>query len=126
MPLQQRVPSIAQDQGSPLAMEGWRNALIIGGEARLRELQFQFRQNLLRVNNPGRPLSDSPRHLQQNAAHLGLFFFYEANQFVVLLDRLEGFDKHGLPAGARTVHDAVDAPLLFGLDRNHETLAPDG
>ena len=60
------------------------------------------------------------------AMNLGLLFFDEADQFVVLLDGFERLDENGLARGAGAVDNAGDAPLEFGANGNHEAVAADG
>src|SRR5260370_42537227 len=58
--------------------------------------------------------------------NLSLFFVQQADQFVVLLDGFERLDKDGLSAGTGAVDDALDAPFLLDLYRDHKARAPDG
>src|SRR6266700_4688790 len=48
-------------------IKDWRYAVVIFCKTRLRELQLQFGEDFNRSLNLVRPLSDSLRHLQQNA-----------------------------------------------------------
>ena len=68
-------------------------------------------------------LADLLRHLQQNAVNLSLFFIHQAHEFVVLLDCLQWFKKHSLPAGTCAMHDPLHPPLLLDFNRYDETLA---
>jgi hypothetical protein len=54
----------------------------------------------------------------------GLFFVEEANQLIVLLDGLEGFDEDGLTGGGRTVNDAGNLPFELGFDGYDEAVTP--
>jgi hypothetical protein len=55
-----------------------------------------------------------------------LFFVEEANEFIVLLDGLEGFNEDGLARGGRTVDDSGHLTLELGLDWDDKTIAADG
>ena len=68
-------------------------------------------------------LSDSLRHLQQNAVDFRLLFIQQPDKFIVLLDGFKRFDEDGLSTGTRAMHHALYAPLLLDFYRNHETLA---
>jgi hypothetical protein len=119
------MASIAKDERRMLsgAPQHRLNAPILLGELGLYELQFQFSQDFPRPRNLRRPFSNPPRHFQQNATNLSLLFFQQAPQFVVLLDGFHRLDENRLSAGTRSVYNALDAPLLFGLHRYNETLA---
>ena len=58
--------------------------------------------------------------------NLRQFVVEQANQFVVLFDRLQRLYEHGLAAGAGAVHHALHPPLLFDLYRDDKALAADG
>ena len=62
----------------------------------------------------------------KDAVNLGLLFFDEAHQLVVLLDGFQGLDVDGLPRGAGAVDDARDAALQLRADGDDEALAADG
>ncbi len=66
-----------------------------------------------------------PRHGQKNAPGLGLFFFDQPHQFVILLDGLERLQVDRLPARRSAMHHSGNAPLMLRLDRDHETLPAD-
>src|SRR5205807_7848869 len=66
---------------------------------------------------------DLCRHLREDAAHLGLLLLQQSHEIVVLLDGFQGFDEDSLSAGTGSMNDAVYAPSLLGLDRNHEAFA---
>ena len=57
---------------------------------------------------------------------LGLLFFEEADELVVLLDGFEGLDVDGLAGGAGAVDDAGDAALELAADGDDEAVAADG
>ena len=58
--------------------------------------------------------------------NLGLLFFDQADQFVVLLDGFERLDVNRLARGAGAVNHAGDAALQLGADGNDEAVAADG
>ena len=144
IPLQQRMTSFVQKQPS-LARRGPfdfaqarllraavltysednRDAAIVFREAGFCKLQFQFRQDTGAGEDRIRIFSDTASHFQEDAVNLGLLFVQQANQFIVLLDGLQGLDENRLPAGTGPVHHSLNAPPLLNLDRNHETLAAD-
>jgi len=61
------------------------------------------------------------RDFAQDPEDLALFFFMEANEFVVKVDRFKRFDKQRLSAAARPMDNSVDATLLT---RNHRDDEP--
>jgi hypothetical protein len=65
---------------------------------------------------------DLPRHGQEDAPGLGLFFFDQPDQLVVLLDGLERLQVNRLAAGAGAMHHSGNAPLMLRLDRDDEAL----
>ncbi len=58
--------------------------------------------------------------------NLGLLFFDEADEFVVLLDGFERLDVDGLAGGTGAVDDAGDAALELAADGDDEAVAADG
>ncbi len=56
----------------------------------------------------------------------GLFFFEEADEFVVLLDGFERLDVDGLARRTGAVDNAGDAALEFAANGNDEPVATDG
>ncbi len=67
-------------------------------------------------------LSDLLRHRQEDASGLGLFFFDQPHQLVVLLDGLERLEVNRLAAGGGAMYHAGNAPLVFRLHGNHKSL----
>ncbi len=59
----------------------------------------------------------SARHGQEDAPGLGLFFFDQPHQLVVLLDGLERLQVNRLAARTGAMHHAGNAPLMLRLDR---------
>ncbi len=57
---------------------------------------------------------------------LGLFFFEEADEFVVLLDGFERLDVDGLAGRAGAVNHAGDAALEFAAHGDDEAVAANG
>jgi hypothetical protein len=70
--------------------------------------------------------ADEARQGDEDAVDLGLLFFEEADELVVLLDGFEGLDVDGLAGGAGAVDYAGDAALLLGFDGDDEAVAADG
>src|SRR5690349_230885 len=68
-------------------------------------------------------LSNTPRHFLQDAINFRHFLIQQANEFIVLLDRLKRFHKNCLTTGTRSMDDTLHAPLLFNLDWNDKALA---
>src|ERR1700732_2949870 len=62
----------------------------------------------------------------EDAVDLGLFFFEQADEFVVLLDGFERLDVDRLPGRAGAVDDPGNFALLLGLDGDDEAVAADG
>ena len=54
-----------------------------------------------------------------------MLFIQQPHQFVVLFDRLQRLDKHGLSAGTGAVDDALHPAFLFDLDWDDEAFAAD-
>src|SRR5215470_5555397 len=104
-------------------LKSHRYAVVIFSKPRLRELEFELSKRFCGGENLFGVLADCPRHFEQDAVNLGLLFIKQSNQVVVLLDRLQWLDEHGLPARTRAVHHALHAPLLFDFYRNDEALA---
>ena len=102
------------------------NAVVVLGKARLGELQLQFGQDADRGFQVVGMFADAAGHLHQNAMDLGQLFVQQAHQFVVLLDGFQRLDEYRLPAGRRSVGDALHAPALLGLHRNDEAVAANG
>ncbi len=68
-------------------------------------------------------ISDSLRHLQQDAMNLGLLFIQQPDELIVLLDSFKRFNKDGLPAGTCAMHDALHPPFLFNLHGDDKALS---
>ena len=66
-----------------------------------------------------------PRHGQKNAPGLGLLFFDQPHQLIVLLDGLERLQVNRLPAGGGAMHHPGNTPLMLRLHRDHKTLPAD-
>ena len=58
--------------------------------------------------------------------NLGLLFFEQPHQLVVLLDGLQRLDIDRQARRTRPVHHAADAPLEFAAHRNDEAVAANG
>ena len=89
-------------------------------------MEFQFGQGIDGCENLSGARADALRHLEEDAVNLGQFFVEQAHQFVVLLDRFEGFDEYGLAAGTGAVDHALHAALLLDFYGDDEALTADG
>jgi len=103
-PLEKRVACVVQQQAgrrsqTAFAAELYCYAIVVPGEMRLGELQFEFGQNADCGLQCICLLTDAGRHLQPDAMNLGLLFVRQANQLVVLLDGFQWLDEHRLAAG---------------------------
>src|ERR1044071_6845282 len=102
------------------------DAIVVDGEARLADLQLDFRHHICGGGDCFTVLAKALGHLLQNAPDFGLLFFQKADKIVVLLNGLKGLDEHGLSAGACAVNHAIDALALLSLDGDDEALSADG
>ena len=101
------------------------DAVVVLGETCLGKLQFQFAEHIHRSQNRLGLRSNALRHLDQDAVNLRQFLVQQPHQFIVLFDRLQGLDEHGLPARTGAVDDTLHAPFLFNFYRDHKAFAPD-
>ena len=109
-----------------LATQCHCHAVVVFSEARFGKLQLQFSQHIQRSQDLLGLRADALRHLEQDAVNFRQFFFQQPHQFVVLLDRLQRLDEHGLPARTRAVHHALHAPFLLDFHRDDKAFAADG
>ena len=89
-------------------------------------MQLELRQYLDGNLQRARLFAQARRHLQQNAMDLGLLVVEQPHQFVVLLDRLQRLDEHGLPARRSAMRHALHPPAVFHFHRNHKAFAANG
>ena len=88
-------------------------------------MEFQFGQHFGGGQDRVGVFTDAAGHLQQNPVDFRLFFVQQPDQFVILLDGFEGFDKNRLPAGTRAVDYALHPSFLFNFHGDNEPLAAD-
>src|SRR3954454_13049098 len=81
--------------------EGRNNAIEVAGECCLREQQIQLANDLHRTSNVCRMRSQLVGDFAQDSEDLALFFFMEADKFVVKVYGLQRFDEQRLSAAAR-------------------------
>jgi len=70
--------------------------------------------------------SDEAGESDKDAVDLGLLFFEQPNQFVVLLDGFKRFNVDGLSGRAGAVNHAGDLALLLGFDGDDKAVPADG
>ncbi len=102
------------------------DAVVVFGEARFGKLQFQLSEHLDRGQDCARLLTDVAGHGEQYAMNLSQLFVEQAYQFVILLDRFQRLDEHGLAAGTCAMHHALHAAFLFNFHGDNKALAADG
>src|ERR1035437_6500784 len=73
-----------------------------------------------------RVAADLASESDKNAVDLGLFFFDQANEFVVLLDGFERLDINSLSGRTGAGDNARNAALEFAADGDDEAVAADG
>ncbi len=116
-------PLLDQQLRRIIAGEGRRSALVLLGEARSRLQRIDLGEYRGARSERHRLAGYLARHLDEDAVHLGLLLVEQADEFVVLLDRLERLDIYGLAAAAGAVHHTRDAALELCLHRDDEALA---
>ena len=102
----------------------WTNAVKLGRETSPRLQPIQLRQDRRSLCDGVGLHSDLARHGQEDAPGLGLLFFDQPHQLVILLDGLERLQVDRLPTRRRAMHHPGNAPLILRLDRDHETFSP--
>ncbi len=70
-------------------------------------------------------LAQSSSHRNEDAVNFGLLLVEQADEFVVLFDRLEGFHEDSLSGRGRTVDDSGNLALELRFDRDDEAVAAD-
>ncbi len=109
-----------------LLCEGRADAVEGDGETGAGEVRFDFGEDAGAEVDRGGVLAERVGHGYEDAVNLGLFFVEETDEFVVLLDGLEGFDEDGLAGGGRAVDDAGDLAFELSFDGDDEAVAADG
>ena len=103
--------------------ESRRSALVLLGEARPRLQRIDLGEYRGSRSERHRLAGYLARHLDEDAVHFCLLFVEQADEFVILIDRLERLDIYGLAAAAGAVHHTRDAAFELCLHRNDEALA---
>ena len=101
------------------------NAIEIGGKTRSCRERVEHCQRRCPGGNGLCLQADLARHPDKDTARFRLLFIEQADQLVVLLDRLQGLQINGLAARARAMNDARDAPLELLLHRDDEAFPAD-
>ena len=110
----------------PIGRDGGRDAIVVAGEAGAGLQAVDEGENARAFDESGGVAADLAGEGDEDAMDLGLLFFDEADEFVVLLDGFERLDVDGLAGGAGAVDDAGDAALEFAADGNDEAVAANG
>jgi hypothetical protein len=97
-------------EAQPIGRDGRGNAVVVAGEAGAG-LQAVDQREHARASTRPRIAADLARERDKDAMNLGLLFFDEADQLVVLLDGFERLDVDRLAGRAGAVDDAGDAAL---------------
>ena len=93
---------------------------------RARQHQVQLGQHLHRAHDGLGFLADLGAQRRQNASDFLFLFQLQLAPGVVQFDRRQGLDEQGRAAGRRIVHDARNAALEAGLERDDVTPAARG
>ena len=96
------------------------------GEAGAGEVGLDFGEDAGAEEEGVGVAADGAGQCEEDAVDLGLLFVEQADEFVVLLDGFEGFDKDRLTGGGAAVNDSGDAAAELGFDRDYEAFAADG
>src|SRR4029079_9283861 len=104
---------LTQDEVPSSTAQFRRNAVVIVGELRLGELQFEFSQDFLCRGDLNGLFSDPLSHFQQNSSYFSFLFLEQPHQFVVLLDGFERLDENRLAARTGAMYDTLHAPFLL-------------
>ena len=122
--LEQRMAGRFEAQ--QIGRDGWGNAVVVAGKAGARQQAVDQCENAGAIDERRGVGADLAGEGDEDAMDLGLFFFEEADQFVVLLDGFEGLDIHGLARRAGAVHHAADAALELAAHGDDEAVAANG
>ncbi len=110
----------------PIRRDGWRDAIVVAGEAGAGQQAVDESEDAGAFDESSGIAADLAGERDEDAVDLGLLFFEQADQLVVLLDGFERLDVDGLAGGAGAVDDAGDAALELAADGNDEAIAANG
>ena len=103
-----------------------RHAIVIAGKTGAGQQAVNQCQDARTLNKRSGVATHLAGERDKDAMNLGLLFFDEADQLVVLLDGFERLDVDRLAGGTGAVDDAGDAPLELAAHGNDEAVAADG
>ena len=124
MPFEQRMAGGFQAQ--QIGRNGRGHAVVVAGKAGAGLQAIDQRQHARAFDQAMSVAAHLAGERDKDAVNLGLLFFDQAHQFVVLLDGFQRLDVNRLPRGAGAVNHAADAPLQLGADGNDEAVAANG
>ena len=122
--LEQRVAGGVQAE--LVGRDGGGDAVVVAGEAGAGEERVDEGENAGAFYERCGVTGYLAGEGDEDAVDFSLFFFEEANEFVILLDGFEGLDVDGLSGRTGAVHDAGDAALEFAADGDDEAVTADG
>ena len=113
-------------EAQKIGRDGWSDAVVVAGKAGAGLEAIDERKNARAFDESLSIAAHLAGERHKDAVNLGLLFFDEADQLVVLLDGFKRLDVDRLTRRAGAVDHAADAALELAADGNDKAVAANG